>query len=54
MLKYLIITLIFIVIFIWETSGLLRKKEIKELIIFSFLTLIGLVLCIIGLIRDLI
>lgn len=54
MLRTLIIALVFVVIFIWETSGLLRKKEIKELIIFSFLTLIGLVLCIIGVIRDLI
>lgn len=54
MLRSFIITLVFVVIFIWETPGLWIKKEIKELIIFSFLTLVGFVLCIIGLIRDLI
>lgn len=47
MLKFLIIALVFGAIYSLETRKLIAKKEIKELIVFSFLVLIGFVLSII-------
>ncbi len=52
MLKILIIILLFLVIFVWETSMLFRKKEFREIIVFSFLMLVGLALSIIAVFRE--
>lgn len=52
MFKFLMIILIFVAIFAWEAPQLIRKKEIKELVVFSFLSLIGLVLSILVVIRS--
>ncbi|MFC0270550.1 hypothetical protein ACFFIX_03650 [Metabacillus herbersteinensis] len=46
MLKIMMIIAIFVAILAWEVPQLIRKKEIKELVVFSFLTLIGLALSI--------
>lgn len=51
MLKILIILLIFGLIFVSEALKLLRKKEIKELAVFSVLTIIGLALSLFMVIR---
>ncbi|WP_240252479.1 hypothetical protein [Fredinandcohnia quinoae] len=42
---------IFVIIFAWEAPQLLRKKEIRELVVFSFLLLIGLALGIFSVVR---
>jgi O-antigen ligase len=52
MFKILMIILIFIALFAWEAPQLIRKKEIKELVVFSFLALIGLALSILAVIRS--
>jgi uncharacterized membrane protein YsdA (DUF1294 family) len=52
MLKILLMTLIFGTIFAWEVPQLVRKKEIKELVVFSLLMLIGLALSILMMIRS--
>lgn len=51
MFKFLMIFVIFVALFTWEASKLVRKKEKKELIVFSLLTLIGLVLSILVVIQ---
>lgn len=48
MFKIFFMVIIFAGIFYWETPMLLRKKEIKELIVFSVLTLIGFILSIVA------
>ncbi|MEH7491589.1 hypothetical protein [Neobacillus niacini] len=52
MLKILMMILIFGVIFAWEIPQLVRKKEVKELVVFSFLALIGLALSILMVVRS--
>lgn len=52
MLKILMMILIFVTLFAWEVPKLLRKREMKELVVFSFLALIGLVLSIFVVIRS--
>jgi hypothetical protein len=52
MLKILLIILIFAVIFAWEIPQLVSKGEIKELVVFSFLALIGLALSILMVVRS--
>ncbi|MDQ0974470.1 cytochrome b561 [Bacillus niacini] len=52
MLKFLMIILIFAVIFAWEIPQLVRKGEMKELVVFSFLALIGLALSILMVVRS--
>ena len=52
MLKILLIILIFVVIFAWEVPQLVRKGEMKELVVFSFLALIGLALSILVVVRS--
>lgn len=52
MLKILMIFLIFVSLFTWEASQLLRKREIKELAVFSFLMMIGLALSLFMVIRS--
>jgi hypothetical protein len=52
MLKILMMIVIFGVIFAWEIPQLLRKGEIKELVVFSFLALIGLALSILVVVRS--
>ncbi|MDQ0227515.1 hypothetical protein [Metabacillus niabensis] len=52
MLKYIIIFLTFAFIFAWEVPRLVRNKEKKELVIFSFLTLIGFGLSILAVFRG--
>lgn len=46
MFKMILITIIFMMIFAWEFPKLRREKERKELVLFSFLGLIGYVLSI--------
>ncbi|MGG1677941.1 hypothetical protein ACIFOT_19580 [Neobacillus sp. NRS-1170] len=46
MFKILVIILIFVIVFAWEAPRLFRKKEKKELAVFSCLVFIGLVLSI--------
>lgn len=52
MLKILMMVVIFVVIFAWEIPQLVRKGEKKELIVFSFLALIGLGLSILMVVRS--
>jgi hypothetical protein len=52
MLKIFMMILIFAVIFAWEIPQLLRKGEMKELVVFSFLVLIGLALSILVVVRS--
>jgi uncharacterized membrane protein len=52
MLKILMMFVIFGVIFGWEIPQLLRKGETKELVVFSFLALIGLALSILVVVRS--
>jgi hypothetical protein len=52
MLKILLMILIFGVIFAWEIPQLVRNRERKELVVFSFLALIGLALSILMVIRS--
>nr|WP_263324175.1 hypothetical protein [Neobacillus sp. Marseille-Q6967] len=52
MLKIFMMILIFVILFSWEVPKLLRKREMKELVVFSFLALIGLVLSIFVVIRS--
>ncbi|MEH7335118.1 hypothetical protein V7161_21050 [Neobacillus drentensis] len=46
MFKILVIILIFVIVFAWEAPRLFRKKERKELAVFSCLVFIGLALSI--------
>jgi hypothetical protein len=52
MLKIFFVILTFVVLFLWEASKLIKKKEIKELIVFSILSIIGLALSILVVIRS--
>ncbi|MBO1513020.1 hypothetical protein [Metabacillus bambusae] len=52
MSKFLLIFVIFVIIFAFEIPKLVRKKEIKELIVFSCLGLIGFILSIMLVIRS--
>lgn len=52
MLKILLVILIFGVIFAWEIPQLVRKGERKEVVVFSFLAVIGLALSILMVIRS--
>jgi len=52
MLKILMMIFIFGVIFAWEIPQLVRKAEMKELMVFSFLALIGLALSILMVVRS--
>ncbi|MFJ5759390.1 hypothetical protein ACIQAA_09710 [Neobacillus sp. NPDC093182] len=52
MLKILMMIFIFAVIFAWEIPQLVRKGEMKELVVFSFLALIGLALSILMVVRS--
>ncbi|MGM7724010.1 hypothetical protein [uncultured Metabacillus sp.] len=52
MFKILLIVIIFIVIFASEVPKLIKKKEIKELFVFSFLGLIGFILSILVVVRS--
>lgn len=52
MLKILMIFLIFVSLYAWEALNLLRKREIKELAVFSFLIMIGLALSLFMVIRS--
>lgn len=47
MFKILLILLIFVILFAWESPQLVRKKAMKELAVFSCLVFIGLVLSIV-------
>ncbi|MGM0876003.1 MAG: hypothetical protein ACQEWV_14790 [Bacillota bacterium] len=52
MFKIMLIVVIFLIIFAWEIPKLVRKKEIKELLVFSFLGLIGFILSILVVVRS--
>lgn len=52
MLKIILIILIFVTLFAWEVPQLIKKKEMKELVVFSLLMLIGLALSILTIIRS--
>ncbi|MBI0576576.1 hypothetical protein IEC97_04300 [Neobacillus cucumis] len=52
MLKIFMVILIFVLLFAWEASQLIRKREMKELIVFSILSLIGLVMSIVVIIQS--
>ena len=52
MLKIFMEILMFVSLFAWEALQLIRKKEIKELVVFSILSIIGLALGILVVIRS--
>ncbi|WP_156178216.1 hypothetical protein [Bacillus sp. SA1-12] len=52
MFKIILIVVIFIIIFASEIPKLIKKKEIKELLVFSFLGLIGFILSILVVLRS--
>jgi hypothetical protein len=52
MFKYLLIVVIFMIIFAWEVPKLIKGKEIKELIVFTFLGIIGFILSIFVVIKS--
>lgn len=52
MFKILLIILIFGTLFAWEVPQLIRRKEMKELVVFLLLMLIGLALSILTAIRS--
>lgn len=52
MFKILFIIIFFLILFAIEIPKLIRKKEIKELLVFSFLGLIGFILSILMVIRS--
>lgn len=52
MLKIFMVILIFVLLFAWEARQLIQKKEMKELIVFSILSLIGLVMSIVVIIQS--
>jgi 4-hydroxybenzoate polyprenyltransferase len=52
MLKYFLIILIFVLLFVLEVPQLIKRKEMKELVVFSLLMLIGLALSILTIIRS--
>lgn len=52
MLKILMIVLIFFSLFAVEASKLVKKKEIKELAVFSFLMIIGIAISLFMVIRS--
>lgn len=52
MLKIFILALVFVAIYSWEARQLIMKKEIKELVVFSFLILIGFALSILLVVKS--
>lgn len=52
MLKIFLIIIIFVSLFAWEVPHLIRRKEVKELVVFSLLMLIGLALSLLTVIRS--
>jgi 4-hydroxybenzoate polyprenyltransferase len=52
MFKFLLVILIFVTLFAWEAPQLIKRKEMKELVVFSLLMLIGLALSILTIIRS--
>ncbi|MGG1397822.1 hypothetical protein ABE288_08350 [Bacillus salipaludis] len=52
MLKIFMVILIFVLLFTWEARQLIRKREMKELIVFSILVLIGLAMSIAVIIQS--
>lgn len=52
MLKILVIIVIFGTIFAWEAPQLVRRKEMKELVVFSVLMFIGLAFSILTMIQQ--
>ncbi|TWD96479.1 hypothetical protein FB550_111137 [Neobacillus bataviensis] len=52
MLKIFMEILMFVSLFAWEALQLIRKKELKELVVFSILSIIGLALSILVVIRS--
>jgi len=52
MFKIFLVIFTFVLIFSWEALRLIRKREIKELVVFSILSLIGLALSIMVIIRS--
>jgi hypothetical protein len=52
MLKIFMVILIFVLLFAWEVRQLIRKREMKELIVFSILVLIGLAMSIVVIIQS--
>lgn len=52
MLKILLIFLIFVSLYVWEALNLLKKREKKELAVFSFLMIIGFALSLFMIIRS--
>jgi len=52
MFKIMLMGVVFIGIFFWEAPDLVRKKEIKELFVFSILLMIGFVLSIVAIHYD--
>ncbi|WP_159440003.1 hypothetical protein [Bacillus sinesaloumensis] len=54
MAKIILVILLFFSVFFWEARKLVKKKEMIELAVFSFLILIGLALSIAAVIQSLI
>jgi ABC-type Mn2+/Zn2+ transport system permease subunit len=52
MSKIFIMIFIFVSLFAWEVPHLIRKKEIKELVVFSILAVIGFALSIALIIKS--
>ncbi|MDQ0229952.1 hypothetical protein [Metabacillus malikii] len=52
MLKYIMILLIFIVIYALEAPKLIKNKEKKELLVFSFLLIVGLSLSFVAVLQG--
>jgi len=52
MMKIFIIIFIFLALFVLEVRLLIRKKEIKELVVFSILVVIGFALSIALIIKS--
>lgn len=52
MFKIFLVIFTFVTLFSWEALRLIRKKEIKELVVFSILSLIGLAMSIMVVIRS--
>ena len=52
MLKIFLMILIFVTLIAWEVPQLVKRKELKELVVFSLLMLIGLALSVLAIIRS--
>ncbi|MBD1382510.1 hypothetical protein [Metabacillus arenae] len=52
MYKILLIVIIFAAIFAWEVPQLIKRKEKKELAVFSLLAIIGFALSIIAVVKS--